>query len=325
MSSMTQAISVLRSHLEPDTVLRENVSLAPYSTLRAGGRARYLVELKRLDEFARVTSIIHESGIDATFIGSGSNLLFSDKGVSSLIVVNECANIRGYNEVHAEAGCWFQNLFLYAAQNGLGGVEFAVGIPGTLGGALVSNAGAYRSAVSDFLTSVQVVICGERKWVRPDFLGFRYRHSILRSPSPPKIVILSALFRLPKSTPYQIFQLAREYQRQRIAKQPPHASAGSFFKNVYDASLAERLPTLPEKLKEAGLVPAGYLIEACGLKGARIGDATISEKHANFICNLGGATAKEIRTLAELAVHRVRDTFGCTLEEEVLYVGDWSD
>ncbi|HWA83284.1 MAG TPA: hypothetical protein VG820_07630, partial [Fimbriimonadaceae bacterium] len=117
---------------------------------------------------------------------------------------------------------------------------------------------------------------------------------------------------------------AREYQRQRISKQPPPASAGSFFKNVNDPVLADSIESLPSGLKKAGVVPAGYLIEAAGLKGFRMGGAMLGQRHANFMLNVGNATAFEIRRLAQHAKDVVFAMFGVELEEEVLYLGDWS-
>ena len=122
----------------------------------------------------------------------------------------------------------------------------------------------------------------------------------------------------------QIYDEAREYQRQRISKQPPPASAGSFFKNVNDSSLASSLDKLPAPLQQAGVVPAGYLIEAAGLKGFRMGGAMLGARHANFMLNVGNATAFEIRRLAEHAKEIVLAMFRVRLEEEVLYLGDWS-
>jgi UDP-N-acetylmuramate dehydrogenase len=118
-----------------------------------------------------------------------------------------------------------------------------------------------------------------------------------------------------------IFARARQLQRQRIEKQPPESSAGSFFKNVYDHELVDKLPGLPATLKEAGVVPAGFLIEACGLKGYQIGGACVSRKHANFLINRGNATATDFAQLATKVKHEVHKRFGVWLEEEVLYVG----
>jgi len=217
-----------------------------------------------------------------------------------------------------------QELFLKTAQAGLAGLEFAVGIPGTLGGALVSNAGAYRSNVSEFLTELEVVLEGRRMWTGPEIMHFSYRDSVLRRNEPPALTLLRVRFRLPKGRGKAIYDEAREYQRQRISKQPPPASAGSFFKNVADPILAMRLPRLPEALKTAGVVPAGFLIQDAELAGLRHKGAMFSRRHANFIVNTGGATATAIRELAELGARAVFERYGVRLEEEVLYIGDWS-
>ena len=169
-----------------------------------------------------------------------------------------------------------------------------------------------------------MVFEGERKWASPELMQFSYRDSLLRRPNPPPCALLRVRFRLPKGEPKAIYDQARDHQRQRISKQPPPASAGSFFKNVEDREFARSLPNLPEGLKAAGVVPSGFLLEAAGMKGFRVGGAKLSERHANFILNVGRATATEIRTLAHVAKRRVSEQFGVELEEEVLYLGDWS-
>jgi UDP-N-acetylmuramate dehydrogenase len=225
--------------------------------------------------------------------------------------------------VECESGAGFQELFLKTAQASLGGLEFAVGIPGTVGGALVSNAGAYRSNISEFLTEIEISQDGERKWVSADWMEFSYRDSLLRRPNPPQAAILTVRMRLPLAEPKAIYDEAREYQRQRIGKQPPPASAGSFFKNVYDKALADSLESLPPKMKEAGVVPAGYLLEACGLKGFQLGRCRFAPRHANFVINTEGASAREIRNLVDHAREIVSREYGVELEEEVLYLGRW--
>jgi len=304
----------------------KNVPLRPFTTLKAGGPAQYFRDVSSASELAQVVGLAHKSGMALTVIGGGSNILPSDDGVPGLVVLNQARRISvaRTGEVLADTGCAFQEVFLKTAQAGLRGLEFAVGIPGTLGGALVSNAGAYRSNVSDFLTRLEIVHNGELKWVEPSFLEFSYRDSSLRRPSPPKIVVVRVEMKLPVGIPKAIYDEAREYQRQRISKQPPSASAGSFFKNVNDPDLAQTLPGLSDGMREAGVVPAGFLIEAVGLKGFRMGGAMQGARHANFILNVGNATATEIRRLALFTKGKVRETFGVELEEEVLYVGDWS-
>jgi UDP-N-acetylmuramate dehydrogenase len=193
-----------------------------------------------------------------------------------------------------------------------------------VGGALVSNAGAYRSCVSDFLTEIEVVFEGKRQWVEPAFMEFSYRDSILRRPEPPALALIRLRLKMEPGDPKKIYDDARDYQRQRISKQPPPASAGSFFKNVNDKSLAQTLEKLPAALKEAGVVPSGFLIEHSGLMGTQVGGAVLSGRHGNFILNVGGASATDIRRLAEIAKKKVQESFGVLIEEEVLYLGDWS-
>jgi len=301
------------------------VALRPHTTLRAGGRAEYFLEADSTDLLAEVAAKAQGLGVPVTPLGAGSNVLPSDDGVAGLVLVNRARNlVVEQDQILVDTGIAFQNLFLRSVHLGFRGLEYAVGIPGSLGGALVSNAGAYRSSVSEFLTGLEIVVGGRRQWVEPAWMQFSYRDSILRGPTPPQCVVLRVRMRLPKGDAKASYDEAREYQRQRISKQPAPASAGSFFKNVNDETLAQSLDTLPIGLKQAGVVPAGYLLEAAGLKGHRLGGARFSDRHANFMLNVGGATATDIRRLAELAKGRVRDQLGVALEEEVLYLGDWS-
>ena len=181
---------------------------------------------------------------------------------------------------------------MQTARAGRKGLEWAIGIPGTVGGALVSNAGAYRGNIGPLVSSVRVFAEGRDQTVGPEWMEFSYRDSRLRRGGGDKAVVLSCTLALTeRGDPDAILAEAKEYQSQRRAKQPYAPSAGSFFKNVQNKELAESLDTLPGGLKAAGVVPAGFLSEACGLKGLRVGGAEVSEKHANFLVNAGGATA----------------------------------
>lgn len=302
------------------------VSLRPYTTLRAGGDAEVFARAASVDELADVAAWAQKEGRLTTYLGWGSNILPSDHGVPGLTVINEARSIiiHADGNLEADCGALFQELFLKAAQANLGGLEYAVGIPGTVGGALVSNAGAYRSNISEFLTAIEIVYQGTRQWVDPSWMEFSYRDSVLRRMGAPACALLRVRMRLPRRDPKAIYDEARDYQRQRIGKQPPSASAGSFFKNVNDMLLAESLDSLPPRLKDAGVVPAGYLIEKAGLQDLRIGGAKFAKRHANFVVNVGRATATDIRSLADTGREAVFERFGVQLEEEVLYLGDWS-
>lgn len=305
-----------------------DVPLRRYTTLRAGGPAEFFAEARDVDSLVNILAEAHWTDQRVTILGGGSNMLPSDMGVPGLVLRNLAREISidsTSGEVEVATGIAFQDLFLKTVQAGLRGLEYAVGIPGSLGGALVSNAGAYRSQVSEFITQMEVVENGNRKWVEPHWMQFSYRDSILRRPNPPHAGVVRVRMKLPRAESVKrSYDEAREYQRQRISKQPPSPSAGSFFKNVINADLAQKLPGLPEPLVEKGIVPAGYLIEAVGLKGFRLDGAMFGCRHANFILNIGKATSSNIRQLAEYGSRTVRREFGVELEEEVLYIGDWS-
>ena len=305
---------------------RQDVPLGPLTALQAGGAARQLAVASTADQLAEIAVLCQSSAEPLTTLGLGSNVLIADAGISGRVVINSARRIAvaKSGEVLADTGCSFQDLFLKTLQSGLRGLEFAVGIPGSLGGALASNAGAYRSSVSEFLTELEVVHEGVRKWVKPDWMAFKYRDSRLRSHGGTDVVVLRVRMQMPAGPMWPGYEEAREYQRQRISKQPAPASAGSFFKNIHNSELAERLPALPVALKEKGIVPAGCVIEGAGMRGYRRGAASFGEKHANFLLNLGGASASELRSLAEFVKVRVFEAYGVRLEEEVLYLGDWS-
>ncbi len=301
------------------------IDLRPYTTLRAGGPADFFLRADDVDTLAEGARWAWKRGLRTTPIGWGSNVLPADAGVPGLVVLNRTRGLSADEdgEVVADSGVGFGDLFVKTAQKGLAGLEFAVGIPGSVGGALVSNAGAYRSSIAEFLTGLEVATPAGRAWVGPEWMGFAYRDSVLRRPGAPQAIVLRVRMQLPKGDPKRIYDEARGYQRQRISKQPASPSAGSFFKNVVDRRLAETMPGLTDGMRANGVVPAGFLIEACGLKGHRIGGAMLGVRHANFLLNVGGATATDLRALAERAQAVVRERFEVNLEPEVLYLGRW--
>jgi len=323
MTDLTAIDAVLMDTL--GAALRREESMARHTTLKVGGPARWFWAATDVDDLARVLGICARHGIPYLFIGHGSNLLMSDAGYDGLVIQNRCKGCQVGEETVAESGVSFGSLFLQAAKAGFGGLEWAIGIPGTVGGALVSNAGAYRGNIGPLVRSVRVFEGGADKTVGPEWMEFSYRDSRLRRAGAARAVILScALHLAERGDPDGILARAKEFQAQRRAKQPYAPSAGSFFKNVTDKTLAETLPGLTPGMRAAGVIPAGLLSEACGLKGLRAGGAEVSEKHANFLINAGGATASDLRALAARVRDAVCARFGVTLEEEVLYVGDWT-
>jgi UDP-N-acetylmuramate dehydrogenase len=223
-----------------------------------------------------------------------------------------------------ETGAPLYSVFVAALQSGLSGLEFAVGIPGTVGGALVSNAGAYRHSIGDLVSGLEVIRSGELCTAPPDWMDFGYRDTRLRRQVTNDILARVTL-RLVPGSHRDIRARAADYQRQRIRRQPWYPSCGSFFKNITDRRLAESLPELGAELRDAGVVPAGLLIASTGCKALAVGGAQISGRHANFIVNRGGASASDVRRLADTVRSRVFDRYGVALTEEVLYIGDWRD
>ena len=299
--------------------------MARHTTLRVGGPARWFWPVTDIDRLADVLPTLYHSKVPYLLIGHGSNLLMSDRGFDGVVIQNRCKGVRVGTLTYAECGVSFGSLYQQTARAGLSGLEWAIGIPGTVGGALVSNAGAYRGNIGPLIRRVRVCHEGVVAEYGPEWLQFAYRDSRLRRENPPRTVVLDVDLELaPGDEPDAIVARAKRYQAERREKQPLQPSAGSFFKNVNDRTLAESLNDLPAGLRAAGVVPAGFLNMHAGCKGWSEGGAAVSDKHANFLVNAGGATAADFRRLADRVKARVHDVFGVTLEEEVLSVGDWT-
>ena len=248
-------------------------------------------------------------------LGGGSNVLVSDRGVRGLVLLNRARKVqfeiqRTPPMVWAESGANFGLIARQAAQHGLSGLEWAAGIPGTLGGAIVGNAGAHGADISANLHVAEILHRNQQDparsarqtWTK-DELEYGYRSSWLKT-HPGQAIVLSAWLILQAGTEGQVQARMDEFAEYRRRTQPPGASLGSMFKNP------------PGDY-------AGRLIEAAGLKGARVGGSEISPKHANFFINHEGAKAEDLRRLIELAQNEVRRQFGVTLELEIELLGEW--
>jgi UDP-N-acetylmuramate dehydrogenase len=287
--------------------LQENVLLAPFTSARIGGPADALVTVKSADELAEAIALLRELELPYLILGGGSNLLVSDRGVRGVVVHNRARAVR-FDEgeppsVWAESGAVLSNLAQRAAAKGLSGLEWAATVPGTVGGAVYGNAGAFGGEMANDLLWAEVLTgTGRERWSAGD-MGYAYRSSRLKR-SQARAVILAARLRLGRSTPSRVKAQVALFSEKRKGSQPPGASMGSMFKN-------------PEGDY------AGRLIEAAGLKGARIGNAEISQVHANFFVNHGETRAADVAALIELARQRVAEQFGVNLELEIELVGEW--
>jgi UDP-N-acetylmuramate dehydrogenase len=284
--------------------MEERVSLARFTTLGTGGGARWFATPGDDDELAELLAWAREHAVAVAPVGLGSNLLVADEGFDGLALKLSGALARAGTEdarLVAGGGAPLAVCLHRARAAGLGGLEFACAIPGTVGGGVWMNAGAYGSDISSVLDRALVVDADGARWLPPPELGLRYRRSGLRSGR----VVARAEFRLEPRPVQEIKATVGEMQARRKAAQPTNRRTfGSVFKN-------------PEHE-----LTAGRMIEACGLRGHAIGGACISPKHANFIENAGGATTEDALALIAEARHRAHERFGVTLEPEVQLVGE---
>jgi UDP-N-acetylmuramate dehydrogenase len=287
--------------------VQENVLLAPYTSARIGGPADILVTTRNAEELVHAVQACWDAQLSFTLLGAGSNLLVSDKGVREVVILNKAKATEFHPgaepTVWAESGVVFSNLAHRAAAQGFSGLEWAATVPGTVGGAVYGNAGAFGGDTATDLLRAEVLTEAGREWWPADKMGYGYRTSILKR-GEIKGIVLSAEFRLKNAAAEIIKATIDQLTARRKVTQPPGASMGSMFKNP------------PGDF-------AGRLIEAAGLKGSRIGNVEISTIHGNFFVNNGETRAADVKALIELAQKTVKEKFGVDLELEVELIGDW--
>lgn len=277
--------------------------MAKHTSFRIGGPARRMAFPKTREQLVVLAGLLQEAGIEPLLLGNGTNLLVADEGLDT-VVVNTSAQLSrveqtGECELTADAGVSLCQLALFAWKQGLAGLAFAHGIPGTLGGGVVMNAGAYGGELKDVIADVTALYPDGVRTLTVDEMGFSYRHSVFSSGEG---IVLGAKLKLEPGDPNAIKAKMDELMARRKASQPlEFPSAGSTFK------------------RPPGHY-AGPLIESCGLKGARIGGAEVSCKHAGFVVNAGGATCADVLALMEKVQKTVFDTYGVLLEPEVKIV-----
>ena len=287
--------------------VKENVSLAPYTSARIGGPADILITADSADDLARIIKLLCKQDLDYIMLGGGSNVLVSDKGVRGVVVLNRAKAIRFHNgdqpSVTVESGVVFSNLANRCASKGLAGLEWAATVPGTIGGAVYGNAGAFGGDVAGNLMWAELLTENGREKFTVEQMGYGYRTSVLKR-NEIDAIVLSAELSLKNSTKEEVTVKIKQFSAHRKATQPPGASMGSMFKNPNGDY-------------------AGRLIEAAGLKGTRIGNAEISPVHGNFFINHANTKAEDIRALIQLAQKTVKEKLGVTLELEVELIGEW--
>ena len=285
--------------------LEKNISLSNFTTWRIGGPAEWIAQPKNVEEIKSLINWTNKKKIPCNIIGAGSNLLINDKGIKGLSLCMR--NLKGIQIdksrgiIEVLSGEMLPTLARKAAANGLHGLEWAVGIPGTIGGAVVMNAGAQENCISDYLQSITTLsFTGEYKTIKRKDLNYGYRYSLLQNEN---LIVLSARLKLVSGHAEKIRQVTNAYLNHRLRTQPYQAqTCGSVFRN-------------PEPLK------AAKLIEELGLKGFRFGGAEISKIHSNFIINVNKATSYDVKELIKYIQKRVFNSYGILLETEVKQCG----
>ena len=284
----------------------ENDSLARRTTLGVGGTADVLAEVDSEDDLAALMRYVSANGVPWMILGDGTNLLISDKGIRGVVIVlgTPFSHISIDGQViTAGSAAQISRVADAAARHGLSGLEGVGTVPGSVGGAIVMNAGTHRGYIDEVTQSVAAVTtAGEKVTLSREECGFTYRTS--RFQSDRSFLITQATFLMRPGDGAAIREHLESVRKHRIQTQPQGKSAGCFFKNPPNAS-------------------AGKLIEAAGGKGLREGGAAVSDIHANFIMNVDNATASDLRNLAERVRKMVRDTHGIELEYEVRLIGEW--
>lgn len=288
-------------------IVTEQAPMSAATTFRIGGPADLLIDLPSARAVAQVVALCRQQEIPYLFIGNGSNLLVGDKGIRGAVLrLMDDGNdpvLLENNRIYAPGGMPLKRLCIFAREQGLTGLEFAFGIPGTVGGGLYMNAGAYDGEMSFVVESADCVTPdGDVVTLTADELDLSYRHSALMKKG---YIVTGVTLKLTPGDKTAIGDKMKDLMRRRQDKQPlEYPSAGSFFKR-------------PEGYF------AGALVEQTGLKGFRVGDAQVSEKHAGFVVNRGNATAAQMQELCRQVQEKVYAAHGVRLEPEVRFIGEF--
>lgn len=326
---MQKALKQLAKRLETES-LRDDEPLAPHTYMKVGGPADLFLIARTKEELRRAVREAILLGVPYFILGGGSNILISDRGIRGLTIKNRTSNLTIQRfkgkvkakslaiqeaRVEAESGVPTNLLVRTTVQHGLSGLEYFLGVPGTVGGAIFNNSHFKDELIGNAVASVKVIDrAGNEKTYTQEELQFGYDTSILQKTQE---TVLSATFLLTGVDPNRIWKKAEDFARYRAETQPLNLpSSGCIFKNVN-----AREGTYGQT--RGGLTSAGYLIDKAGLKGTKVGGAMVSEKHASFIVNVGGATAADIYRLIGVVRDRVLEQFGVKLELEIFLVGEF--
>lgn len=309
--------------------IKENEPLTQHTTFRIGGPAKYFCSVSNSEELQEAIVWANKKNIEYKVIGGGSNLLVSDSGYDGLVIKYFGGKIEIVGEtLMAMAGAPLALVMNESLKAGLAGLEWAVGIPGTIGGAVCNNAGAYGGEVSQNFLEAEFLQEEKVKTLTVKDLDFGYRSSGLKERKIKGVILLVKLG-LRQASTEQMAEIKESVKRNladRVSKASEGGSVGSTFRNFVMSEeeinkFKEKFPQLPDQFVGYRKVPAAWLIDECGLKGKKIGGAMVSETHAGKITNVGGATAEDVIMLISIVKQKVRSKFSLQLIEEMEYLG----
>ncbi len=296
--------------------VRLNEPLAKHTTFKIGGPADFFVEISKTDELVDLLNFLSGEGVEYYVLGGGSNMLFNDEGFRGVVIKLRTKNLelRTNNTIVVDTGVLLSLVVVEALKNGLSGLEWAVGIPGTVGGAVRGNAGAMGKETANVIEKIELWKDGEVTELKKEECNFSYRESVFKSSGG---VILQAHFKLVPGDKQEILTAMQGYLKQRSGRYPTEPNAGSFFKNIDIQKWSGNVEELPPLFVERKKVPIGWLVEQVNMKGYAVGGAKIANEHGNFIVNTGKATQQDILTIVEELKNKIYNKFGVEIEPEV--------
>lgn len=301
---------------------KRNISLDRYTAFKIGGKARYFFEARNIEDLMEAIKSAKKLKLPFFILGGGANVLFSDKGFNGLVIKIKMTDF-GFlkNKIIAEAGAQLGDLVWLSRKESLKGLEWAAGIPGTIGGAVYGNAQAFGNKISEIVESAEALDVKSLKIKKLSKKECRFdiKSSLFKKNK--NLIILSVILKLKKGDRKKIEESIKEHLEYRKKHHPLNfPSAGSVFINIESTirnkKILEKYPKLKEFNKKR-IIHAGYLAEECGLKGEKIGGAQISEKHGNFIVNFNNAKAEDVKKLIKLMKREIKNKFGLLLKEEI--------
>lgn len=299
--------------------IQKNITLAPLTTFGIGGIAKEYIQVRSLYELIELVRRLKGENKRFKVFAGGSNVVFPDSGLDDLLIQILGGEIRITEEnMMVDGGVLLSDVVFSSIGAGLSGVEYLSGIPGTIGGAIVGNAGAYGHSISEVVEKVEIFDGEKRYWINKDECIFSYRESIFKHKP---YLILRVILKFEQGDKEELERISKEIIKKREMKYHPGIRCpGSFFKNIIASDLkGAQLNNINKNKIVYGKVPAGYLLEEVGAKGMKVGGIEIADYHGNLFINEGNGTASQVKQLANILKQKVWERFGIALSEEIRY------